>query len=51
LEVNENFLNELRSAINNKSIKETCKTMLNHVIKINKIYYKYNNKKIIIYNI
>jgi len=40
LEVNENFLNELRSAINNKSIKETCKTMLNHISNFN-VYESY----------
>jgi len=31
LEVNSNFLNDLRVAINNKSIKDTCQVMLNHI--------------------
>jgi len=31
LEVNKNFLNDLRTAVNNKSIKDTCQAMLNHI--------------------
>ncbi|ORX69851.1 hypothetical protein BCR32DRAFT_105793 [Anaeromyces robustus] len=31
LDVNNNFLNDLRIAINNKSIKDTCQAMLNHI--------------------
>jgi len=31
LEVNEKFLNDLRNAVNNRSIRETCQTMLNHI--------------------
>lgn len=42
LEVNEKFLNDLRNAVNNRSIRETCQTMLNHVIRF--IIYK-NVKK------